>query len=306
MPAILTVVVLSGLANCRPGTPGCIHLPLLERRGQDPRWDAYLAAVYGGTVQYPFDCGSLRWVFACQEPFNKSVVKFGFKFLRTKRVSCADLPPPVPTHFTPRRKSLFDGEPRAGEAWVPGSEASVMVPLSLFGVFVGGASEDANLLALRNGSWLEVIRVRSYPESRAFRRSWYFHAPGSGVFLHMGKTLISGDNPTGWANQRRLIRRAEALGYDTLALPASWNGSVTEVVDLRRPSGAARQAKAWTCGASERLRTGWEASRPCACNEDVPILNCQQPAGREGNSPSGQAREGPWAESGPAPGRRAR
>ena len=166
------------------------------------------------------------------------------------------------------------------------------------------AGKHPEQLFLADDTWVEVIRIAEahfHPRRRkregGARGCWFFAAPGSGVFLHTGRSLraisrsglaaaLNMTMPSNWSyglDQLGFCDRAAALGFDTVQL---WDDKYGE-----RHSRAT--TKFWeheliscnrTC-LGERdygpcttlpLRTGIGASKPCMCNSSSAILNCDQ------------------------------
>ena len=150
------------------------RLGIVER--EHSAWGSYLQSVYG-SVEFPFDLSKLTW-FWWWAPGAHNVTRIE-----------------VPVW----RRAL------PGEAWVPGLRMERH--LSVAGFFVQHArsletgeysTTGASASATTEG--LEVMRV-SHPSSESTQSSfgpeaashdqvWYWHAPGSGIQLSVGRSLI--------------------------------------------------------------------------------------------------------------------
>ena len=147
---------------------------------------------------------------------------------------------------------------------------------------------------------------------------WFFAAAGSGVFLNVGRSLrvtrredlaaalnMTNDVLRQAGIDRKffevypysidplgLCGRAAARGYDSLQI---WDEDAKghRLEPARYPDGLTHLTKLWehevvscnpNCLASNGpctrlpLRTGVDASRPCACNDARPVLNCDRTA----------------------------
>ena len=155
------------------------RLGIVER--EHSAWGHYLRTVYGPAVPLPFDLRRLRW-FWWWAPGASNITR---------------LEMPVWRH------------PLPGEAWVPGLRTERH--LAFAGFFIRPPSTDSELRAggkaaaaqsrvesIAKGS-IEVMRVSHPssestqsafgPEAAAHDQVWYWHAPGSGIFLSPGRSL---------------------------------------------------------------------------------------------------------------------
>lgn len=240
-------------------------LPVLPDSRADRAWSSYLFRVYGPGVKYPFDLKKLRWIYACLGEAE----------------ACSQVPAPAPVDW-----SLADApsllEPsdtaRPGLAWrfstaATDGTAATQALLNPYGFFIGPTHTGS--FGAPSHSWIEVIRVHSEREQRLFGQmaTWYFAAPGSGIWLNLGHTVVhehevarrppAATIPTSWNDlpaalsdlharfqSRRtrspteaareeheqmlgLVKRYLSYGYDTFQIPSSQGNKVDEIVDLR-------------------------------------------------------------------------
>ena len=145
--------------------------------------------------------------------------------------------------------------------------------------------------ALPSNSWKEVIhRAASSLENVG---AWYYFAPGSGIYLNIGKTkayqdhidavrdILGNDNQC--TNPREcdnlyseLCKAALKLGYDTIQFlkhsDMRCGNTVIEIVDLHGVG-------TYACGSKNdnpRLRTGYDATLPCNCDNKRIYVNCSK------------------------------
>eukprot|EP00928_Gymnodinium_smaydae_P036702 TRINITY_DN25614_c0_g1_i1.p1 TRINITY_DN25614_c0_g1~~TRINITY_DN25614_c0_g1_i1.p1 ORF type:complete len:523 (+),score=109.26 TRINITY_DN25614_c0_g1_i1:140-1708(+) len=157
-------------------------------------------------------------------------------------------------------------------------------------------------LGLPSDTWVEVSHMEQPREAAG---AWFVFSMGSGVWLNTGKTLIYEDH---WAahtefcgeqcGHLRLLRgpvrdrlmctEAARQGYDTIQFlnhaDDQWRCSHgffkhkpmgIEIVAVRL------QGSGGPCGGMEDFfRAGWNADKPCHCNNSKSWLNCGDLAGR--------------------------
>lgn len=272
----------------------------------DASWRHYLHSIYGPHLELPFDLRTLRW-FWWSAP------------------GAANLPM---VEFSIHRESL---PPRT--AWIPGNK--IERHLSLAGFFITHSGGRMDLLPpSKDEEWIEVMRVSQPPiadlgpsqdatkwvkvaEECFEDQMWYWRAPGSGIWLHTGRTLaVSGRGDLAIA-LRGLVKELNLPlkpprfcdvhecgfpmligtvpfcdilrlgGYDTVQLHAAFFGRRQEVVDCRTPNRATlptRQVYNLACPASypavplrRRLPSD---NQSCVCDRTVSALQCGMPAQR--------------------------
>ena len=139
-------------------------------------WAGYLHAVYGSSVSFPFDLRRLTW----------------FWWWAPGAANLTRIEAPV------FRRILL------GDIWVPGLRTERH--LAAAGFFVNHAESHEELASTGEGAdyasaqHLEVMRVShgsgestmsAYgPEAAGSDQTWYWHAPGSGILLSIGRSLV--------------------------------------------------------------------------------------------------------------------
>ena len=113
---------------------------------------------------------------------------------------------------------------------------------------------------------------------------WFYMLRGSGMYVNIGKTLVAlnrtdamikmgiNTNQSSSADYhfcRRLIER----GYDSLQIFNSLDPHHSELVIC---TGGCITTKVASACVPIEVRTGWNATKPCNCNDSYPILNCNQ------------------------------
>ena len=175
----------------------------------DSRWGLYLRSVYGNSgVQLPLDIRRLRW-FWWWAPGTTNLTR---------------IEAPVWRRLLP------------GDLWVPGMK--IERHLSLGGFFIHPLEQNTDTLPAYTASshTLEVMRVSHLatesstktaygPEAAAPGQTWYWHAPGSGIFLRMGRSLVvpnrsslltelTSRDPTAVLLSASTVRVSQARGYN--------------------------------------------------------------------------------------------
>ena len=167
--------------------------------------------------------------------------------------------------------------------------------------FFPGFFAAADLSArLADHSWVEVMRIARVDDKRdegdrcLANQVWYWHAPGSGIWLDVGASLVLTPDYVGPTRKFTSCRAARADGFDTIQIPAFRNLShAFELVDCRDYGGAGPDAplEMWEAAcppAAARLRRGTPAprdgapalanaptaARPCRCDPRFSFLNC--------------------------------
>ena len=243
-------------------------LPLLLRRGDNPDWDRYLAAVYGRTtLRYPIDLAHFHFFY--QHP---SLPLRGVVQPALLDITCHAIP---------------------GHAWHGWEEWRRRRRLGFFVQHfdprLPPASQPEPLRSgFANGTWVEVMRVRAaHPDEQ--HGTWFWLATGSGIWLHLGRTVV-----VDWACERSetstLVRALRDAGsYDTVQIPVSAyflpqaiTTSRYEIVDFRARGGYAHESAMSVCPPrAADLRAGWAHSLRCACvPQGSDAINC------DGRSPA--------------------
>ena len=120
--------------------------------------------------------------------------------------------------------------------------------------------------------------------------SWYYYAPGSGMYLNIGKTISFKDHNESvkyFLNVDsaceiieecvtyfpELFKKAKKLGYDSIQYlnhtDMRCGNTAIEIVDLNGVG-------AYPCGNKKKIniRSGWNGSKKCICDNKKQSLNC--------------------------------
>jgi hypothetical protein len=115
---------------------------------------------------------------------------------------------------------------------------------------------------------------------------WFYMLRGSGVFVNVGKTLISFNRSHAYSllglpcgggihcydpNDYEVCSKVLEKGYDSLQVFNSHDGRYSELVFC---SGKCATDPLKSACPPLELRTGWNATKKCTCNSTYPILNC--------------------------------
>lgn len=288
-----------------------LELPVLNYPGELPEWDVYLTAVYGPIAFYPIDLRGLEWLYDCActhdqvlylEPGRCGLSKFRCEEAVVRPFSCPDWHPraPLPPGFQAVQLSfeatrdLFPtcannaGHSHGFVQAIAARDRRKEVGgaggrLQQFGVWV--LPRAATWRALRNDTWIEVLRIRQGYDLQT-KATWYYAARGSGIWLHSGRvcwaSALPGVRPgvrtNGLPWDVHLVMIARQQGCDTVQ--HVWpSAPALEIIDVRS---APRLGGA--CGNERNLRAGWHAEHVCGCDENVSVLNCRGFALRDINA----------------------
>ena len=245
------------------------HLHRLERAGEHPAWDRYLARVYGGRLRpqdYPVDLDRFEWFY------NYSPL--GAHALAPTDPRC---PLPWGTAWTgpdelyPERVATDRANGYFVQRYVEGSTPP---------------PQPAQPMA-----WMEVMHTAlgavNFPKRVNFRKHlradqkvgvWYWRTLGSGVFLSAGRTtrVVDGAADMRWTKDLPALR---AEGVETVQAPLSvrnrgyeMRNQRFEIVDLRHGEYGSGGEEVGCVG---EYRTGFAAERPCECNATLGYVNCR-------------------------------
>ena len=147
---------------------------------------------------------------------------------------------------------------------------------------------------LKNNSNVEVTHVSGgYTGQKIIESvgSWYYYAPGSGMYLNLGKTIAFKDHYEsvkfflGEFNIYcsiiqecakyfpKLFKKAKSMGYDTIQYlnhtDMRCGNTAIEIVDLNGVG-------AYPCGNKNKINinSGWNGTKKCVCNNKKHSLNC--------------------------------
>lgn len=145
------------------------RLTIIDSSKEHNPWLRYLHSVYGDALRLPFDLRTLRW-FWWWAPGTRNLTRLEMPVWRILR---------------------------PGDIWLPGMR--IERHLSLAGFFVQ-AHEIQYSRGYPDGSLVEIMRVShppgenpstAYgPEAASTSQVWYWHAPGSGIYLTVGRSLV--------------------------------------------------------------------------------------------------------------------
>ena len=295
-----------------------LELGVLMHAGEQPHWDAYLRSVYGPDVDYPVDLGVLRWFYrgcncaaldaACSRVDLCAALGWP-NTTSTRSARCRGQPPPAPfssavdmtpTIYVPWPTDRWCDAPvpRTGPLSIQQRWPNPAIRMAPYGMWV--LPRNFTVTPLPGHTWVEVIRIREPYEAHSFELRFYYHAPGSGIWLDTGDTYWQGaekdaaltargaavGTTTGMCNSANFSSCTEWDTHQLGLTPDSYaQGNFLpwiEIVD-HRPKREA-QAPCWrhkncpavTCPSAEHhLRSGWRARRLCNCSEESELLNCR-------------------------------
>jgi hypothetical protein len=145
-------------------------------------------------------------------------------------------------------------------------------------------------------SWQEV-QHQADPFGDEHFGAWFVYAPGSGIYFNLGKTVAFSEHldaythfaiKSGDANEE-VSKAAVADGYDSIQFLAhvdhvnyqcdSHNTGHAGLAYMGVEIVAVKFVGTFACGSSSgapsNVRSGWEASRQCHCDNSKQILNCK-------------------------------
>lgn len=289
------------------------ELPVLTHRGAYPLWDEYLSAVYAGSaVVYPVNLRGFGWFYRCgactaylQERCQPMSEKLSCGRLRIRgRERCGRLPQApieglIPLSRERGKRKLCQATRTLLQAFHSTNATHWGAPMATADVWLmefgfwmhpaAGTSNSPGAPWLPNRTLVEVIRMAQAIVEHGTNATWYYHAPGSGVWLDLGSsTCAAAELPSRGAvryapctdrNNRCLdghvVREARLRGCETLQRRMV-SSPALEIVDLRAgvaPSSSACPGR--RTPAEKALRAGWNASARCTgCSRSLPILSC--------------------------------
>lgn len=112
---------------------------------------------------------------------------------------------------------------------------------------------------------------------------WFYLLRGTGIYVNVGKTLVQysryeamdflGIKVNFVAADYYFCRNLRNLGYDSLQIFNSHKPYMNELIIC---SGECITKKITASCVPVELRTGWNATKACHCNDTYPILNCNR------------------------------
>jgi len=116
---------------------------------------------------------------------------------------------------------------------------------------------------------------------------WFYMLSGTGIYVNIGKSLVAHrrssalqmlglpcpDPPHCYSgsNDFNICTKVIEKGYDSIQIFESHDRNVHELIYC---TGHCSTKSVNTSCPPLELRTGWNASKHCSCNNDYPILNC--------------------------------
>lgn len=312
--------------SCPSASLDSSSLPTLSRRGASPKWDQYLDTIYGrNEVLYPVDLQNFQWFYRCDcrvadRHCNTSADTSACAVVGdTWRSSCSRAIPPFADDLVPRVWLTSLDSKACGSSSSSSSFREVYVGVHLmahvrrnpawrkwpnpefrlapYGMWIYPRPLPS---CLANETWVEVLRRREAYEAGGVKGTWYYHAPGSGIWLNTGRSLCVAQEqrdahwyqadawPPQVANTSTLASRGFQsgitgidqrlksarlhVGLDTMQRNGPF-GNMLEIVDVR-PEGAPQDCGKAGCTCAGTLRAGWRASRRCRCDGTRDVLNC--------------------------------
>ncbi len=141
---------------------------------------------------------------------------------------------------------------------------------------------------LPSNSWVEISHcANKVAKNREKVGAWYYYAPGSGVYLNLGKTKVYQKHPDAVKDilketcfdsecdkfYPKLFKTAKEQGYDTIQFlnhtDMRCGNTAIEIVDTAGVG-------TFACGDSKpgKFRTGYQATLPCVCDNKKLCSNC--------------------------------
>lgn len=260
-------------------------------------WASYFESVYGiDTMRFPFSLAEL--VFFYSEFLPKSVAS-SIK-LRKQKSSLAPIGGPL---VFGDLYYLYGGDvplrPNGDRDWKRMDTYRCIYPVGSEGGGVRAVHGNPGLESgLPSRSKVEVTHRsdRKYFKwaANSFKKNsakitnqdagmWFYLAPGSGIFLDLGRTIVFEDHDKASRKfgckrgcksaclAECFTKRAAAQGYDTVQFTARHESLLKyEIMDTRV------QKQKGGCPATDnpRFTSGWDGTRPCHCDPSSLKLNC--------------------------------
>ena len=188
------------------------------------QWERYLKTIYGARIHWPAYEPTFVWNIA---PGTSTLTRhLGEPRGNLRLLVSPDHPLPCATAGLSRNCSISSSSSLPGTHRLPFVYSdSTVVGLAGYGFFVGAQARQLDA-AHPDNSWMEVIRferpeadphdrAETIAETTLSSQIWYYHAPGSGIFLDTGRSLRV-------RNRHELVaelhRSIPAAGRDTLRL----------------------------------------------------------------------------------------
>lgn len=150
--------------------------------------------------------------------------------------------------------------------------------------------------AMAANTWQEVIH-QADPFGDEHFGAWFIYAPGSGIYFNLGNTISFDEHDAAYKHfnvkagnlNEELSKAAAAANYDSLQFLAHVD-HVNYQCDTHNTGHAgldymgieilaAKLVGTYACGgpagAPPTVKAGWQASKPCECDNKMQYLNCQ-------------------------------
>eukprot|EP01041_Mallomonas_annulata_P011613 gene11613-24313_t len=125
---------------------------------------------------------------------------------------------------------------------------------------------------------------------------WFLRLSGSGIFVNVGKTIVSRtreelmrklnikqcvDDPSPYCPEKEFCTKAIEKGYDSIQLDIHPASKIIETELIICSGQCSTVTFNTSCPPGVELRTGLGASRPCTCDDSLPIINCSNKKSQE-------------------------
>jgi len=253
----------------------------------DP-WGKYFEVVYGEIPKegYPIDLKQF-WMF-----YDNIIVE-----AKANSASLWDLcPPPFPTLLSPVLHF----------STLPGLR--YMINNAYQSPFTSWVNHPGPWNPIPAKTWVEVVHKKD-PWGDEAHGMWMLYAKGSGIYFYTGNTVSFNEHADAYLAfgisgcgfglcDAEMSIKAAMLGYDSVQFMWHQDGGNYPCYAKLGPSRShggimnfeilsTNLIGAYACGSPTGVgfRSGWQASRPCVCNNNLEYLNCQH-VPLDGNSQS--------------------
>jgi len=288
--------------NCHcPGIETCTPLGLATMKarmpprlpGSDSPWAGYLRAVYGTLPEVGFDLTRLEAFYTAWLPVRGEVCERSGGPLPNPSAECSQ---PTCASWFPRTVDIAAVEREAA------NRPLVRLRAGSRGHAVILQRESAYRTGTSSDEWEEVLRHATpspdHPEGTNGYGCWFYPAVGSGVWVNVGSTrvwpsrteairsAIGRDRRPGRSSiekETAIVRNAVDEGRQSVQLLNSVAGVFTQngaplselILMYDACMRGAQQLLTACVPAVVPLRGGFRADRPCECDLQQPVLNCE-------------------------------
>jgi len=149
--------------------------------------------------------------------------------------------------------------------------------------------------AVAGNAWVEVIHEAD-PFGDEHFGVWFVYAPGSGIYFNTGKTVSFNEHQDSYTHfgvrqgdfNEEMSKAAASQGYDSVQFVAhvdhmnypccTQNTGIPGLLYMGLEIVGVKLTGTYACtsqaGAPSVVRAGWQASKPCACDNKLTFLNC--------------------------------